>query len=73
MSKTIQTFEQKLHLSPQQILEAKILQLNLSSLEKKIIDESERKSGWIKKNNSFESQKNVVMGTRKAAIEGIMK
>ena len=42
MSKLIQTFEQKLHLTPQQILEAKILQLNLSSLEKKIIDEVEK-------------------------------
>ena len=41
MSKIIQTLEQKLHLTPQQILEAKILQLNLSSLEKKIIDEIE--------------------------------
>ena len=42
MSRLIQTFEQKLHLTPQQILEAKILQLNLSSLEKKIIDEVEK-------------------------------
>ena len=41
MSKFIQTQEQKLHLSPKQVLEANILQMNLYLLEKKITDEIE--------------------------------
>ena len=41
MPKLSQFLEQKQHLSPQQILEANIMQLNLISLEKKIIEELE--------------------------------
>tara|TARA_B100000029_G_C17573598_1_gene957458 strand:- start:978 stop:2339 length:1362 start_codon:yes stop_codon:yes gene_type:complete len=41
VSKLIQTQEQKLHLSPQQVLEANIIQMNLFSLEKKISSEIE--------------------------------
>ena len=41
MPKLIQTQEQKLHLSPQQVLEANVIQMNLYSLEKKILNEIE--------------------------------
>ena len=42
MSKLLQVLKQKQHLTPQQILEANIMQLNLASLEKKIIEEIEK-------------------------------
>lgn len=42
MSKLSQVLKQKQHLTPQQILEANIMQLNLVSLEKKIIEEIEK-------------------------------
>jgi len=41
MAKQIQSLQQRLNLSPRQILEADILQLNVLSLEKKINDEIE--------------------------------
>ncbi len=41
MAKQVQSLQQKLNLSPRQILEADILQLNVLSLEKKINDEIE--------------------------------
>ena len=41
MTKQVQSLQQKLNLSPRQILEADILQLNVLSLEKKINDEIE--------------------------------
>ena len=42
MSKLSQVLKQKQHFTPQQILEANIMQLNLASLEKKIIEEIEK-------------------------------
>ena len=41
MSKISQRLEQKLKLSPRQILEANIVQLNYQNLEKKIVEELE--------------------------------
>ena len=41
MVKLIQRIDQKQNLSPQQILEANVLQLTLSALEKKIYEEIE--------------------------------
>ena len=41
MSKISQRLEQKLKLSPRQILEANIVQLNFHNLEKKIVEELE--------------------------------
>ena len=42
MSKLSQVLKQKQHFTPQQILEANIMQLNLASLEQKIIEEIEK-------------------------------
>ena len=42
MSKLVQHFEQKQKLSPKQILEANIVQLNFANLEKRILEEIEK-------------------------------